>query len=146
MARFEYIINIQRPTEQVFAFLANGENNHKWELEIVESRRLTDGPTRVGTRWLHVRQVLGIKIKGISEVVEYELNKKLAKRSPDGLMPSTSSILFEPANGGTRLHFTVNFETKGFLKLLDSLLEKMLVPQGETNLRKLKELLERSLC
>ncbi|NIV93462.1 hypothetical protein GWN42_11835 [candidate division KSB1 bacterium] len=40
-----------------------------------------DGPTRVSTRWLHVRQVLEIKIKGTSEVVEYELNKKLAKIS-----------------------------------------------------------------
>jgi len=143
MARFDYTINIQRPIEQVFAFLANGENNHKWELEIVESRRLTDGPTRVGARWLLVRQFLGIKIKGISEVVEYEPNRKLVKKSPDGPMPATSTILFEPANGGTKLHFTVNFETKGFLKLLDSLLEKMLVPQGRTNLRKLKELLER---
>jgi uncharacterized membrane protein len=142
MARFEYTINVQRPIEQVFAFLANGENNHRWELEIVESRQLTDGPTRVGTRWLLVRQFLGIKIKGISEVVEYEPNRKLVKKSPDGPMPGTSTILFEPANGGTKLHFTVNFETKGFLKLLDPLLEKMLVPQGRTNLRKLKEILE----
>jgi hypothetical protein len=103
MERFKHTINIQRPIEQDFAFLANGENNHKWKLEIVESRRLMDGLTRVGTRWLHVRQVLGIKIKGINEVVEYELNNKLAKISPDGLIPRTSSILFEPANGGTDL-------------------------------------------
>ncbi|MEJ2512346.1 MAG: hypothetical protein P8Y72_12195 [Anaerolineales bacterium] len=59
MERFKHTINIQRPIEQDFAFLANGENNHKWKLEIVESRRLMDGLTRVGTRWLHVRQVLG---------------------------------------------------------------------------------------
>lgn len=58
-------------------------------------------------------------------------------------MPSTSSILFEPANGGTRLHFTVSFEAKAFLKLLDSLLEKMLVLQRKINLRKLIELLGR---
>lgn len=51
MARFEHTINIQQPTEQDFAFLANGENNYKWELEIVESRRLMDGPTRVGRFW-----------------------------------------------------------------------------------------------
>lgn len=89
------------------------------------------------------RQVLGIKIKEVSEVVVYELNKVLAKISPDGLMPSTSSVLFEPANVGTRLHFTVNFEAKGSLRLLDSLLEKMLVPQRQINLRKLKELIER---
>jgi hypothetical protein len=87
--------------------------------------------TRVGTRWLLVRQFLGIKIKGISEVVEYEPNRKLVKKSPDGPMPGTSTILFEPANGGTKLHFTVNFETKGFLKLLDRCWRRCLFPRVE---------------
>ena len=56
---FELVTTIQRPVEEVFAFLANGENNPKWELEIVDARQLTEGPPRVGTRWSYVRRFPG---------------------------------------------------------------------------------------
>lgn len=48
MARVEYTLAIQRPAEQVFAFLTNGENNPKWELEMVNARQLTEESS---TRW-----------------------------------------------------------------------------------------------
>lgn len=142
MARFEWTLAVQRPVEQVFAFLTNGENNHKWELEIVDSRQLTEGPTRVGTKWLHVRQFAGIKLKTISEIVEYEPNRKWATRGAMGPMPVTETIIFEPADGGTKLQMILNIQTVGLLRLIDPLLKNMLRRLAQINIRKLKELLE----
>ncbi len=146
--RFELTTTIQRPVEQVFAFLTHGENNPKWELEIVEARQLTEGPPRVGTRWSYVRRfpvpILTIKAQTISEIVEYELNRKWAVKSAMGNMPLivTFIIHFEPANGGTKLRFIFNEQATGLFRLMFPLQEHMFKKQAPNNFSKLKELLE----
>ena len=144
--RFELTTTVQRPVEEVFAFLTHGENNPKWELEIVDARQLTEGPPRVGTRWLYVRRFpgVGIKVKTISEIVEYEPNRKWAVKSAGGTMPVsvTFTIHFEPANGGTKLHFVFDAQAAGLFRLMFPLQEYMFKKQAPINFAKMKELLE----
>ncbi len=144
--RFELTTTIQRPVEEVFAFLTHGENNPKWELEIVDARHLTEGPPRIGTRWAYLRRFpgLGIKVQTISEIVEYELNRKWAVKSAVGSMPLavTFTIHFEPANGGTKLRFILKERAAGFFRLMFPLQEHMFKKQAPNNFSKLKELLE----
>lgn len=40
---------IDRPIEEVFAFLADGTNDPSFSPRVVEIRKATDGPTGVGT-------------------------------------------------------------------------------------------------
>ncbi|MFJ6948806.1 SRPBCC family protein [Streptomyces wuyuanensis] len=47
--RFEGTAVIDRPVEEVFAFLADGENDRRFSPRVQEMTRVTDGPTRVGT-------------------------------------------------------------------------------------------------
>jgi uncharacterized protein YndB with AHSA1/START domain len=46
--RFEATTVIDRPIEQVFAFLADGENDPKFSPRVLEIAKTTDGPPGVG--------------------------------------------------------------------------------------------------
>jgi uncharacterized protein YndB with AHSA1/START domain len=47
--QFEATTEIDRPIEEVFAFLADGENDPKFSPRVQRIAKLTDGPTAVGT-------------------------------------------------------------------------------------------------
>ncbi|MGW1887468.1 SRPBCC family protein [Streptomyces sp. NPDC001970] len=47
--QFEATVVIDRPVEEVFAFLADGENDPKFSPRVQRMAKTTDGPTAVGT-------------------------------------------------------------------------------------------------
>ena len=48
MQTFENTVTIQRPAEEVFAFLADFENIPKWNYAIEETSKTSAGPVGVG--------------------------------------------------------------------------------------------------
>ncbi|MFJ6852860.1 SRPBCC family protein [Streptomyces sp. NPDC091271] len=49
MARFEATVDIDRPVAEVFAFLADGENDGKFSPRVQDIAKSPAGPTAVGT-------------------------------------------------------------------------------------------------
>lgn len=49
MSRFEATVDVDRPVAEVFAFLADGENDTKFSPRVQEISRTPAGPTEVGT-------------------------------------------------------------------------------------------------
>lgn len=49
MARFEATVDIDRPVAEVFAFLADGENDRKFSPRVQAISKQPAGPTAVGT-------------------------------------------------------------------------------------------------
>lgn len=49
-------IKVNRPIQDVFAFLSNFENMPKWNYYIVSVQKATDGPPRLGTVFHQVRK------------------------------------------------------------------------------------------
>jgi hypothetical protein len=47
--RFEGTVVIDRPIDEVFAFLADGENDKRFSPRVLEIEKATDGPPGVGT-------------------------------------------------------------------------------------------------
>jgi uncharacterized protein YndB with AHSA1/START domain len=71
MASFENTVIIQRPVEEVFAFLADFENLPKWNDAIVETTKTSPGPVAVGTTYRQIRSVPSRSEEGF-EVIAYE--------------------------------------------------------------------------
>ena len=61
--RFEATVMIDRPIEEVFAFLANGENDPKFSPRVLEIAKTTDGPPGVGTVYASTVKDAGMKTK-----------------------------------------------------------------------------------
>jgi uncharacterized membrane protein len=142
MLRIEKSIVINRPVEEVFAFVAPGENWSLWATELVEAKKTSEGPLDVGTTYTHVAQMLGRRIENGYEVTEYEPNKKVSMKSTSGPIPAEPSLTFESVEGGTKLDLTVEAEIAGFFKLAEPVVARMMGRQQDANFANLKDLLE----
>ena len=72
MIRVETSVHINRPGDEVFAFISNFENNPLWQSGQVEARFASEGPLRVGSTYDQVAKFLGRRIESTFEVLEYE--------------------------------------------------------------------------
>jgi uncharacterized membrane protein len=142
MAGFELSIVISRPIEEVFAVLANLENDVKWRREWVEAKNVSEGSLGVGARFRLAGELFGRRIPTVYEVIEYEPNRSAAWKAVSGPLPLTFQRTFECVEGGT--HFTIRYdaEVRGFFKLVMSLLARTVKRQHQGDLRKVKELME----
>lgn len=70
--RFELKTVVDRPIEEVFAFLADGENDPKFSSRVLEISKQTGGPTGVGTVYASTVKDAGVKTKREFELTEFE--------------------------------------------------------------------------
>ena len=118
--RFGATVVIDRPIEEVFAFLADGENDTKFSARVLEIAKTTDGPPGVGTVYASTVKDAGVKFKRKFELTEFEPPTKIRWAevstgpvvTPEGgydLAPSGDATqltfynVLEPANFGGRL-------------------------------------------
>ena len=66
--------------EEVFDFLADGENDRKFSSRIVEIAKTTDGPPGVGTVYASTAKDAGLKMKHEFELTELERPTKIRWR------------------------------------------------------------------
>jgi uncharacterized protein YndB with AHSA1/START domain len=142
MLRMDKNVVINRPVEEVFAFVSPGENWSQWATELVETRKTSEGPMGVGTTYVHVAQMLGRRIENDYEVTEYEPNRKVSMKATSGSIPADVAMAFQPVDGGTRVGLSVEAEVGGFFKLAEPLVARMMSRQQDANFANLKDLLE----
>ena len=61
--RFGATVVIDRPIDEVFAFLADGENDTKFSARVLEIAKTTDGPPGVGTVYASTVKDGGVKFQ-----------------------------------------------------------------------------------
>ena len=75
--RFGSTVVIDRPIDEVFAFLADGENDAKFSARVLEIRKTTDGPIGVGTVYASTVKDGGVKFKRQFKLTEFERPAKI---------------------------------------------------------------------
>src|SRR5512143_1633994 len=142
MISFEESIVIERPVEHVFAYLSDSKNEAKWGSGVVDLRQSPEGPMRAGTQLTEVRNFLGARIESLSEITEYEPNKKIVRKGSNGKFAMEGSFRFEPMAQSTKLIWTMQMEPGGVFKLAEPLVASALKRDSVGNLKTLKGLLE----
>ncbi len=69
--QFEATVEIDRPIAEVFAFLADGENDPKFSPRVQRIARTTDGPTAVGTVYASTVKDAGLTTKREFRITEF---------------------------------------------------------------------------
>jgi len=138
MLEFENTIRIDRPVDEVFAFLSDFENIPKWNYYVLEVRQLSESPIGVGTTYHQVRKTDEQDYR----IIEFEPGhtvgvKTLPQSSPDLEMRFT---LDEEGNT-TRVRDEWKLDT-GRPAILERLAGGKVKSAVAENLAKLKELLE----
>jgi uncharacterized protein YndB with AHSA1/START domain len=142
MVTNEKIITINRPVEEVFAYVSDIPSGPEWQPGLVEVQRITEGPDGVGAQFSGVRKFMGRKMESIIEFTTYEPNKKLVFKSVSGNSPLVQSFLFEPTDEGTKLTARLELQTSGLMGLAKPLIASSLKRDVDTNYGILKNLLE----
>jgi uncharacterized protein YndB with AHSA1/START domain len=140
--RIEQTIEIDRPPEEVFAYLTDPGKLSSWQQNTVEVLRDREGPLAEGERFREVHAALGRRLHSTVEVAEYDPPRAFALRILDGPLPLDGSWTLEPLPGATRLHFVGEGATRGLLRPLDGLLSRSVARQFGQHHNRLKAALE----
>lgn len=142
MIQVESSMQIDRPVEDVYAYVTKIENLPFWAGPVTEAKQTSDGPLGVGTTQVQLAQLLGRQVETTQEVTEYELNKKFSTKSTSGPLPLDIHYTFESLGGGTKILVEANLDAGGFFKLAEPLVGRILNRQTASDVQTLKEILE----
>jgi len=139
----ESTVDIDRPSTEVFGFVADQTNAPGWQRGLHEVRRVTDGPIGVGTEHVFVRRFAGRRVESRNRFTRYELGRSVHFEIPDGWVTGEASYLVEP-DGAERCRLTsrMEFHVAGPAALASPLLARVLARDSRRDEASLKALLE----
>jgi uncharacterized protein YndB with AHSA1/START domain len=118
--RFEGTTVIDRPIEEVFAFLSDGTNDPKFSPRVLEISKTTDGPTGVGTIYKSTVKDAGVKTQREFKITEFEPPTKIrwTEVSKNLVTAPEGGYDLAPEGGGTRVTIYNVLEGHGPGKLI----------------------------
>lgn len=118
--RSEATVVVGRPIEEVFAFLADGENDPKFSPRVLEIAKTTDGPPGVGTVYASTVKDAGMKTKREFKLTEFEPPTRIrwAEVSKNLITAPEGGYDLAPEGGGTRVTLHNVLEGHGPGKLI----------------------------
>jgi uncharacterized protein YndB with AHSA1/START domain len=121
--QFRATVMIDRPIEEVFAFLADGENDPKFSPRVLEIAKKTDGPPGVGTVYASKVKDAGLKTERELELTEFEPPTRIrwAERSKNLVTATEGGYDLAPQGSRTQLTIHNVLEGHGLGKLLEPL-------------------------
>jgi len=130
--------------EEVFAFLADGENDKKFSPRVLEIEKTRDGPPGRGTVYASTVKDAGVKSKREFEYTELDPPAKIrwSERSKNMITVPEGGYDLEPAGDGTRLSFFNEFEGHGFGKLLTGFALRQARKQADDFANSIKQAVE----
>jgi uncharacterized protein YndB with AHSA1/START domain len=142
MIHLEMSTTIYRPIQQVFDFVSTPENDFQWQYGTLATSKLSEGMSKKGTAFRSVGHLMGHRVQGTFEVIEYEPNREYGFKSLSGPLHSQTLYTFEMANGGTRIKMSTWAHVVNFFNVDERLLGTKIKKQWKENLTLLKGLLE----
>ncbi|NJC98891.1 MAG: hypothetical protein C3F07_01655 [Anaerolineales bacterium] len=138
MIEFENTIQIQRPVNEVFAFLSDLENLPKWNYFVLQVKKVSDGPVGVGATYHQVRKTDEQTLR----IVELAPPEKIRVTTISRSYPRLEMELVLQENGAAS-QVTDRWKLEsGRPVLLEKLAARQVQSAVHENLTKLKELME----
>jgi uncharacterized protein YndB with AHSA1/START domain len=114
-----YSIEVDRPANEVFAFLEQFERHAEWQPSLISAKVQTEGPIRVGTLVLERRKT-PVGTRDIPfEVTEYDPPHKLSFRGTAGpVRPVGTATVDRLSESRSRITYALELEGRGIGKLI----------------------------
>ena len=143
MISVETAVEIDRPSGEVFAFVADQTNAPRWQRGLGEVRRTTTGRLGVGTEHLFIRRFAGRRLESRNRYIDYEDGRYVAFEIPEGWLSGHASYLVEPVGADrSRLISRVSLRASGPARLFAPLLGRLLARDSARDEGRLKALME----
>ena len=142
MAKLETTISINAPVEKIFGYVSEPSNLPEiWPslMEVKNVQRIPNGGTT--NDWVY--KMVGMRLQGTSEDVEYVANQHFVAKTKGGVQ-STQTWTVQPEAGRTKVTFEVEYTVPIPVlgKLAEAIIVKMNDREGDLILANLKARME----
>lgn len=139
MINIEKSIVIDKPVEEVFAYMSDGSKAPNWQggLEAVEGQA-----NAVGEQYTEVRKFMGREMRSVLELTAFEPNKRWGAKVIKGPVPYEVTVQLTPQDGGTQMTTHIEGEPTGFFKVAEGMVKGQLEKSIEEDNNRLKKILE----
>lgn len=135
---------INRPREEVAAYVTEPANAPKWYVNIGSAEWKTEPPIGLGSKFAFVAKFMGRELAYTYEVVEFVPDEKFVMRTAEGpFLMETTYAWTDAGDGGTRMTLRNRGEPRGFSRLFAPLMAMMMRRANTKDLARLKQTLER---
>ncbi len=141
MIRHSIVIN--RPPDEVFAYLDQLDRRSEWQSSLVSAKVVTDAPTHVGTRVVERRNVPGGARDITYEITVHQPPHKTSFQGTAGPVRPAGTVTVEPV-GELRSRMTLELELEGhgIGKLFAIFARRQAAKETPESHEKFKQLLE----
>ncbi len=136
-------VDVDRPANEVFAFVSEFENNPRWQRGMRSCRWTSPAPRGVGSTYDQVARFLGKEIVSSFRVLEHDPGRRVKITSTSGPFPITETRTVQPLGDG-RAHVSaiVEGDAGGFFRIAGPVLRAMVARSVRGDYARLKRLLE----
>ncbi len=143
LSKLEAQVEINRPIEEVIAFVDDNANDTMWQTSVLESEKKSDGPAAVGTIYHIKEKFLGRVIEQDWEVTaRNDDGSAWSAKSLAGPFPMEATMAFEANGAGTRVSRTLSIDVGRFFKAASPVVGHIAKREMDMDFSNLKELLE----
>lgn len=142
MTKIEHTVVIQRPVEEVWAFLMEAGNDPVWQGPVVEVTEGAGEPLRVGSRVVSRAHFLGRRFELSFVVTEVQPPHRSAVQADQGPVRLSGTYRLEPVPDGTRFTMTSDIEGHGFFRLAEPVFARIARREAIASAETLKDVLE----
>lgn len=140
--RFRQAIEVARPPDQVFAYVADLSRAAEWDPGVAESRRLGEGPLGVGARFELLLRFRGKLLPFTYVVTAFDEGRRAIFEGVGAKARSVDSVAVDPLGAGTRIVFEGDLRLEGAYRVVEPFLRPLLDRMGRRALASLKATLE----
>jgi hypothetical protein len=133
---------INRPIQEVFAFVTDHANDKRWKPFVTESRQISAGAIGVGTLFEIITTTWKQRSTGQVEILEYKPYSWYVYKSNSQPFHFIAKLSFAPTPSGTQLQGQVEFQAQGFWKLLAPFPLMFFRSQTKSTFTRLKQVME----
>ena len=147
MGTFHTTVDISRPPDEVFAFVAEPHKMPLWYDAVDHVARTTNGPSGPGARYDVTRSLPGGQVHNDVELTDHQPDRLVTLESLSGPTPFRYRYTLEPTSQGTRLTLDGSISSAGLpgpMGHLDELATQLFKRGMRDNLNQLKRIIEAS--
>ena len=137
-------ILIERPPDEVFAYLDDLEAHHEWQGQVQSANVLTEPPVRAGTEVEETRSIGGREVRMRWRVTDHDPHSRRSafETIESTMLKPSGAIEVAPAGEHSEVTFSIEPNPVGFGRLLAPILRRQVGKQVDQDLAALKRRLE----
>lgn len=141
--RMSSVVEIERPTDEVFAVISDFSRNPEWQRGMKSAHWTTEPPLRVGSKYDQVASFLGREVITSFEVTAHETGRSVTIESRESSFPIIVTRTVVPVDSNrSRVTADISGEPGRFFRLLGPVLRMMAERSIRGDYQRLRRLLE----